>query len=305
MEKPYSREQTVFVCEDGADAMRKRILCSLGFAVAVAVAIEARANDSSAELSAGGLVLTKNDAIELRAEDLCISSKLVRVDYRFFNTTGAPVEIVVAFPLPDVTYEGIDDVVAIPKASAPENFLGFATTVNGQPVAARVEQKVFAKDVERTRELRELGVPLAPYLDNLGERLDALPPELREKLVALGLAVEQTEYEGQKPVVHLYPTWTLKTTYYWDQIFPPGETAIEHRYAPSVGVSLGSVVGADYVPDLLRKAQPDEGDRTISTTSTNTFAGTAWTTTSSRARDASRRLCRRKGRSSSSASPTS
>ena len=65
-------------------------------AAAMAAAIEARANDSSAELSAGGLVLTKNDAIELRAEDLSISPKQVRVNYRFFNTTSAPVQIVVA-----------------------------------------------------------------------------------------------------------------------------------------------------------------------------------------------------------------
>ena len=126
---------------------------------------------------------------------------------------------------------------------------------------ARVEQKVFAKGVERTNELRELGVPLAPYLERLGERLDALPAESRKKLVELGLAVEETEYEGEKPVVHLDPTWTLKTTYYWDQVFPPGETKIEHRYAPSVGVTLGSVVGSEYVPELLRKADPDEGDR--------------------------------------------
>jgi hypothetical protein len=31
------------------------------------------------------------------------------------------------------------------------------------------------------------------------------------------------------------PLWTLKTTYYWQQSFPPGqELTISHRYAPSV-----------------------------------------------------------------------
>ena len=240
--------------------MLKPLTCWVAFFVAMA-AVEARANDSSAELSTGGLVLTKNDAIELRAEDLFISSQQVRVAYRFFNTTSAPVQIVVAFPLPDVTYEGIDDMIAIPKVSAPENFLGFATTVNGQPVTARVEQKVFAKDVERTRELRELDVPLAPYLENLPDRLDALPPESRKKLVELGLAVGETEYVGEKPVGHLNPTWTLKTTYYWDQVFPPGETKIEHRYAPSVGVSMGSTVSSRFVAEALRKADPDEDYR--------------------------------------------
>jgi hypothetical protein len=261
METRLSGAQTAIGREGEAGPMLKPLTCWLAISVAMAATVEARANDSSAELSAGGLALTKNDAIELRAEDLSISSKQVRVNYRFFNTTSAPVQIVVAFPLPDVTYEGIDDVIAIPEASAPENFLGFATTVNGQPVVARVEQKVFAKDVERTNELRELGVPLAPYLERLRDRLDALPLESREKLVELGLAVKETEYEGEKPIVHLNPTWTLKTTYYWDQVFPPGETKIEHRYAPSVGVTLGSIVGSEFVPELLRKADPDEGDR--------------------------------------------
>ena len=95
----------------------------------------------------------------------------------------------------------------------------------------------------------------------LRERLDALPPESRSKLVELGLAVKETEYQGEKPIVHLNPTWTLKTTYYWDQTFPPGETTIEHRYAPSVGVSMGSTVSSPFVAEALRKADLDEGDR--------------------------------------------
>jgi hypothetical protein len=284
METRLSGAQTAIGREGEAGPMLKPLTCWLAISVAMAATVEARANDSSAELSAGGLALTKNDAIELRAEDLSISSKQVRVNYRFFNTTSAPVQIVVAFPLPDVTYEGIDDVIAIPEASAPENFLGFATTVNGQPVVARVEQKVFAKDVERTNELRELGVPLAPYLERLRDRLDALPLESREKLVELGLAVKETEYEGEKPIVHLNPTWTLKTTYYWDQVFPPGETKIEHRCAKPIRTRAIAA---------------------RSTNSTSTFAHIAWTTASSRARGVSRRRCRRRGRWSSGAFPTS
>ena len=67
--------QTVLVRGGEAGPMLKPLTCWLAFSVAMA-AVEARANDSSAELSTGGLVLTKNDAIELRAEDLfiCVAS---------------------------------------------------------------------------------------------------------------------------------------------------------------------------------------------------------------------------------------
>jgi len=234
-----------------------KFLTCWAFCLAIAT-VGASANDSDAELSAGGLVLTKNEAIELRTEDLYVSPKQVRVDYLFHNKTAAPVQIIVAFPMPDVTYEGIDDMVAIPRPEASENFLGFVTIANGREVAARVEQKVFVKGVERTGDLQRLGVPFAPYLKDMGQRLDGLPTESRKELLALGLAVEQTEYDtAGKAIIHLEPTWTLKETYYWEQTFPPGDTTIEHRYAPSVGRSAGSTISSAFIPELMRKGEPD------------------------------------------------
>src|ERR1019366_1963863 len=102
----------------------------------------AAANDSTAELAAGGLVLTKNTAIEMRSEDLYISDKEVKVHYVFANTTSAPVTVTVAFPMPDITTEGFDDNISIP-VDDPVNFLGFSTIADGQPVVAQVEQKAI------------------------------------------------------------------------------------------------------------------------------------------------------------------
>lgn len=231
-------------------------------ALAATGSLAARANDSSAELSTGGLVFMRSDAIVLQSEELFISPKQVRVRYRFINGTNAPVRTLVAFPMPDVTIGGPDDVVAIPKESASDNFLGFSTFANGQPVVTRVEQKVFVKGVERTQELTELGVPLAPYLERMGERLDRMPEDARKKLVALGLAVGVEESDGRtaKMTTHLHPTWTLKTTYYWEQDFLPGETTIEHSYAPSVGVTLGTSVASEYIPGKLANPKPEDKD---------------------------------------------
>ncbi|MDR3465360.1 MAG: DUF4424 domain-containing protein [Xanthobacteraceae bacterium] len=234
---------------------------ALAALVAASASTVAVANDSSAELSTGGLVLTKNTSIALDREDLFISSREIRVHYRFRNGSGAPVTTLVAFPMPDITIENSDDNVQIPVTDAPDNFLGFSTTVDGMPVQARLEQKVFAKGVDQTDLMRRLGLPLAPYLEGWPQRLDGLAEAARKQLREAGLVHEETEYEGTRAVARLYPSWTLKTSYYWEQTFPPGDTEIDHRYRPSVGVTLGTPIGDDTLAAKVRRKSRDPSDR--------------------------------------------
>lgn len=219
----------------------------VGFLAALlAGAAPAFANDSTAALATGGLQFVRNDQIEMRAEQLSISPSEVKVTYRFVNKSDRPVTSLVAFPLPDITVDNPDWNAVVP-AEDPVNFLAFATTANGQPVATQVEQKVFAMGVERTALLRQLGIPLAPQLKAASAALDGLPKDKWDELIALGLA--ETDEYGNTPdgkmQLHLEPRWTLKTTYYWPQTFPAGqETVIGHRYKPSVGASVGTEIGA-------------------------------------------------------------
>lgn len=200
-------------------------------------------NDSSAELATGGLVMVRNDNIEMRSEDLFISSDEIRVNYRFFNKASADVTVLTAFPMPDITLDHVDANVSIPTDD-PENILGFHTKVNGKPVKARVEQKVVAGSVDRTDLLRSLNIPLAPHLAASDEALDRLPRSKWSELVKLGLA-EVEEYDvGKGMEKHLRARWTLKTTYFWEQTFPAASTTeIEHRYRPSVGMSTRTSLG--------------------------------------------------------------
>lgn len=219
----------------------------------------ARANDSTAELATGGLVFVKNDAIEMRAEDLYISTAEIRVTYRFFNKTDRDVTVHVAFPLPEIRIEHTDDNVSVPTDD-PVNIFGFTTLVNGQPVRTQVEQRVTAHGIDRTRMLRELGVPLAPHLAATNEALDKLPRDKWDPLVKAGLA-EVEEYDAGKGMEqHLAARWTLHTTFYWEQTFPANaETVIAHRYQPSVGGTVQTAVGAslaeaeDWIADYKRK----------------------------------------------------
>jgi hypothetical protein len=210
---------------------------------ALAIAGAASGNDSTAELAAGGLVLTKSPAIEMRSEDLFISDKAVRVRYRFANTSAQDVTVTVAFPMPDITTEGFDDTLSIPTQD-PVNILGFSTLVDGKPVAAEVQQKAIKNGVDRTAYLKSLGVPLAPHLSATDDALGRLPQAARDDLVRLGLAVVDEYDNGHGMQKHWEATWTLKTTYYWRQTFPAGrELAVEHNYKPSVGGSAGTVWG--------------------------------------------------------------
>jgi hypothetical protein len=133
--------------------MRKLSMKAAAAAGALFWSASAGANDSTAELAAGGLVLTKSAAIEMRAEDLFISARQVQVRYRFANASARDVTVTVAFPMPDITTEGVDDMLSIPTQD-PVNILGFATHVDGKPVVAQVEQKAIKHGVDETAYLR-------------------------------------------------------------------------------------------------------------------------------------------------------
>ncbi|HVM99822.1 MAG TPA: DUF4424 domain-containing protein [Caulobacteraceae bacterium] len=224
---------------------RSRIVAAVAGFSALTMAGGASGNDSTAELAAGGLVLTKNAAIEMRAEDLFISGKQIRVRYRFANTSASDQTVTVAFPMPDITTEGVDDMLSIPTQS-PTNILGFTTLVDGRPVAAQVEQRAVKNGVDQTAYLKSLGIPLAPHLASTNKRLDSLPRKTRDALVARGLAVIDEYGDSETDMKkHWEATWTLKTTYFWRQTFPAGrEISVEHRYTPSVGASAGTEWGS-------------------------------------------------------------
>ncbi len=213
------------------------------FSIAILVAaitvpmLPAMANDTTAELATGGLVFTKNPNVVMREEDLFISMTEVRVRYVFFNNSAKDITNTVAFPMPDIAVDeqNAHSPVAIPTDD-PQNILGFSTLIAGRSVPVQVEQKAFAKGVDQTALLHRLGIPLAPYFDSTQAALDKLPRMEWTHLINLGLAYT----EGQS----LWPSWTLKTNYYWQQTFrAQRELLIEHRYKPSVGDSVQTMLG--------------------------------------------------------------
>ncbi|MGO4725998.1 MULTISPECIES: DUF4424 domain-containing protein [unclassified Inquilinus] len=217
-------------------------ILSIGLAAGLfaAAGTPARANDSSAEIAVGGLVLTKSDDIEMRSEDLFVSAKEIRVTYHFFNRSARDKTVTVAFPTPDVTLDFIDGLNSIPHEGS-ENFLDFSTKVDGKAVPTQIEAKAFGNGVDQTALLKQLGVPLYP--DPTYEGLDGLPKEKWDELEKLGLAMVNEYDAGKGWERHLAPSWTLKTTFHFQQTFPAGrEVVIEHRYKPATGSGVGTAL---------------------------------------------------------------
>lgn len=193
-----------------------------------ALAAPASANDSTAQLGAGGLQLVRNEAIELLAEDLYVSVDEVRVAYRFRNRTDAPVTYLVAFPLPAIDAVVPEEMnIVLPDAGS-DNFVDFTVTVDGKPVTPKLDARVTALGVDQTETVKRLGLPLNPMADGLYQRLENAPEAEKSELNRLGLAI-----------VDPYNTeaaWRLETTFYWEQTFPPGkEVTVKHSYRPVTG----------------------------------------------------------------------
>lgn len=217
--------------------MRRSITAAM--AALALLAAPAAANDSVASMQAGGLVLETTDGITMLSEDLYLSASEVRVTYRFLNHTDEGIETIVAFPMPDIEPGYVGDTGGV--LDDPERILPFITWVNGYAVHTEVEQKAVVDGVDVTARLAALGVPLNPYGQTTLDALQALQEPVLAALEAEGVVSRGPIDEENR---WANPQWTLKTTHYWTEYFPPGEEVeIRHIYAPAVGGTTVTMVG--------------------------------------------------------------
>jgi hypothetical protein len=212
--------------------MRFCVYSCLGLAALLLSVSSLQANDSAAHLGAGGLELTTTDAVVMEKEDLYLSPELVKVDYIFRNVTTAPVELRVAFPLPRLdmrVVHGCAD-VSIPYPDE-ENFVRFATQVNGRPVRMEMQAKAYVGDRDITSLLKEVNISAADLKSDLIDSLSRLSAADKRRLTDVGALGEQEGCnDGPQPV------WNAEVIYHWQQRFEPGvATRISHSYSPALG----------------------------------------------------------------------
>jgi hypothetical protein len=197
-------------------------------AAALAAGYAAYANDSSAQLAGGGLVLTKSADVRMASEDLYISPYEVRVRYEFVNDSARDIETLVAFPLPKVDMYELSEVPLGMTTGDPVNFIGFSVRENGKPIATRLQARAVANGRDVSAQVRAAGVPIGIYSDAFNRALAAVPAAKIQALIRAGLMEEDGDSRR--------PKWMVELTYHWQQRFPAGKTVIiEHRYKPVTG----------------------------------------------------------------------
>jgi hypothetical protein len=209
------------------------MLRTLLLAALVAVPLGARANDSTAQLGAGGLVLVPNAGVTMVREDLFIAREGIRITYEFVNTTGKAITTLVAFPLPPLAgYDG-DFQSTLPKADDAQNFVGFQVLVDGKPVTTQVDQRASIAGIDMTDALKADGVPINLFVTPAAEAMAKLPPERRRFYETRGMIIPSPDGKVEGLI------WDVSTVFYWEQTFPPGRTVVvQHAYQPVVGQGL-------------------------------------------------------------------
>jgi hypothetical protein len=209
--------------------MLKRFLSSL--VLAIFTLAPAHANDSTAQLGAGGIILVYAEDIAMEKEDLFISTDEVRVKYQFRNRADRDRTYLVAFPMPEIeapAYLEID--IGVPDREK-ENFMNFSATVAGKPVETRLDMRALTGGIDITDRISALGIPLNPLSQSTQDAIDKTPRETLQELIDMG-ALRVYEKE-------IWPQWSLRASYYWLQTFPANGTLdVEHSYTPAAGSSF-------------------------------------------------------------------
>lgn len=185
------------------------------------------ANDASAGIATGGIILKKEARISMEKERLTIALNKITVEYEFLNQSDTDITTIVAFPIPGYSpfteefYRGIPD---------------FKLMIEGIPVKYQTETSALNKDgQEYTKLLKELNIPVegkivsSEFGDQVVELFKKIPENKRKPLYTAGMFEKDENGDS-------WPCWTVRKTHYWEQKFPAHKIVkIRHEYTPDVG----------------------------------------------------------------------
>ncbi|MBP8173809.1 MAG: DUF4424 family protein [Aeromonadaceae bacterium] len=187
------------------------------------LASPAIANDTTARVGTGGITFLQNSDIRMAEEELTLSSKQIRVRYRFENDSDHSVETTIAFPMP--AYSWNPGFTALDANNMPMS--SFSALVDGKPVATTRERRAMLDKRDITTALREAGLDDSQIFDNFANATPdghGLDDAQAERLTRLGALQDKL------------PTWQVAETRTWQQHFPAKTSLrIEHEYQPMVG----------------------------------------------------------------------
>jgi hypothetical protein len=199
--------------------------------VALATVLRVAANDTTVTLGAGGLIPARSSAIVMESEDLQISVHQITVKYVFRNTGSHDLDLMVAFPLPEIDGGAAANVPIDFPSRDPLNFVDFEVFVAGRKIAPKTEVRSFFNGSEITSELRSLGLPLSALDANVAAAMKKLTVADRSRVEKNGWVDCSVTNDGR-----CWPYWQSRIQFYWTQHFKAG-TAVDvtHTYHPVVG----------------------------------------------------------------------
>lgn len=202
--------------------MGSRFVHVCALLIACLIPPPAQANDSFARVGAGGLTLIKNQQVRMLEEVLEISTKSIRVNYRFLNESQHDIKATVAFPTPPQFFARTE------CEGVPDDY--FDITVDGKVVRSKVELRAKMAGHDVTHALRLLGLTDKQLFSRsraCWDMPDVLDTLTRTQKTAINLLAKAWRADQR---------WDIVATYYWDQVFPAGrEVKVQHQYDPHAG----------------------------------------------------------------------
>lgn len=189
----------------------------------------AREPGSAAMIAGGGIQFAANPHVRVAWQELRLSTAQVVMSYQLRNTSAEPQTLRAVFPLPELEMPSLvwEPNVVLPAENDP-NFVGFTVRIDGMPVTPALQQRATALSLDVTGKLFDSGLPLFPLVQDMEERIRALPEELLRRLAKLGLVTPLGD--------RVRPMWTLRSVLHWSVDIPAkGAVELIGSYTPVIG----------------------------------------------------------------------
>jgi len=207
--------------------MKSQVACAIVMLLFGFASVPVYADDSAAEIAAGGLQLRQEARISMEKERLTIAEKKISVEFDFLNETDQDITTEVAFPIPP--YSAWDD-----EGDPRGTFNDFRVWVDGREQSYETEAKARLKGADYTDLLRKMNIDI-PTFGHAGDlsaesrpadfQIPKLSQQDKATLVRLGLLDKND-----------VPAWAVEKMYHWSQVFPAHKIVhIRHEYAPIEG----------------------------------------------------------------------
>ncbi|MCJ8160110.1 DUF4424 family protein [Acinetobacter zhairhuonensis] len=239
-----------------------------GFWVSMVIVTSAHANDSTGFVGTGGVEYVHNPNISMQSEDLFISKKQIRVDYKFKNLTARDITETILFPLPRVGSSRESDF-----ADTEGLIQSFQVRQNGQLLKPAAHVRAFLPDPDAasdaTAEYPVIDVTTALKACGLSDQELMLPWTQNQDIHKISAKMMQCNNPKVQTLLRSYDRgaeiyWEAQVVYSWQQTFNANTiTHIQHQYRPLIGGSVALYPAEDektYCMDPsfkagLRKAQ--------------------------------------------------